>query len=115
MTSPRKLNAYRRYVPNLFVPVNRHWGINNRSTGLRIPAGDSAARRIEHRVSGADSNPYLVLAAILAGALHGLEEVRSRHALHRQCLRLISIRRCPGHRPRAQRLPGFGPDARLSR
>lgn len=67
------LNAYRRYVPNLFVPVNRHWGINNRSTGLRIPAGDAAARRIEHRVSGADSNPYLVLAAILAGTLHGLE------------------------------------------
>jgi len=66
------LNAYRRYVPNLFVPVNRHWGINNRSTGLRVPAGESAARRIEHRVSGADSNPYLVLAAMLAGIHHGL-------------------------------------------
>jgi glutamine synthetase len=68
------LNAYRRYGANLFVPVNRRWGINNRSTGLRIPAGDPAARRIEHRVSGADSNPYLVLAAILAGAHHGLEK-----------------------------------------
>lgn len=67
------VNAYRRYVPNLFVPVNRHWGINNRSTGLRIPAGDHAARRIEHRIAGADANPYLVLAAILAGAHHGLE------------------------------------------
>jgi glutamine synthetase len=66
------LNAYRRYVPNLFVPVNRHWGVNNRSTGLRVPAGDSAARRIEHRVSGADSNPYLVLAAMLAGMHHGI-------------------------------------------
>ncbi|MFZ1989184.1 MAG: glutamine synthetase family protein [Alphaproteobacteria bacterium] len=66
------LNAYRRYVPNLFVPVNRHWGVNNRSTGLRVPAGDSAARRIEHRVSGADSNPYLVLAAMLAGMHYGL-------------------------------------------
>jgi glutamine synthetase len=67
------LNAYRRYVANLFVPVNRRWGVNNRSTGLRVPAGDSAARRVEHRVSGADSNPYLVLAAILAGVHHGLE------------------------------------------
>ncbi len=66
------LNAYRRYVPNLFVPVNRHWGVNNRSTGLRVPGGDPAARRIEHRVSGADSNPYLVLAAMLAGIHHGL-------------------------------------------
>jgi glutamine synthetase len=66
------LNAYRRYVPNLFVPVNRRWGVNNRSTGLRVPAGDSAARRVEHRVSGADSNPYLVLAAMLAGIHYGI-------------------------------------------
>jgi glutamine synthetase len=68
------LNAYRRYVPNLFVPVNRRWGVNNRSTGLRVPTGDAAARRIEHRVAGADSNPYLVLAAMLAGVHHGLEK-----------------------------------------
>ena len=66
------LNAYRRYGPNIFTPVNRRWGVNNRSTGLRVPAGESAARRVEHRVSGADSNPYLVLAAILAGVHYGL-------------------------------------------
>ena len=65
-------NAYRRFVPNLFVPVNRHWGINNRSTGLRVPAGGPNSRRIEHRVSGADANPYLVMAALLAGLHHGL-------------------------------------------
>ncbi len=68
------LNAYRRYVATCSCRLNRRWGINNRSTGLRIPAGDSAARRIEHRVSGADSNPYLVLAAILAGVHHGLDK-----------------------------------------
>ncbi|MCC6919924.1 MAG: glutamine synthetase [Alphaproteobacteria bacterium] len=66
-------NAFRRFTPNLFVPVNRRWGINNRSTGLRIPAGEEAATRIEHRVAGADANPYLVLAAILIGIRHGLD------------------------------------------
>lgn len=50
-------NAFRRYAPNLFVPMNRRWGVNNRSTGIRVPAGPSAARRIEHRVAGADANP----------------------------------------------------------
>ena len=39
-------NAYRRFTPNLFVPVNRRWGINNRSTGLRIPAGEDAAAEL---------------------------------------------------------------------
>ncbi len=66
-------NAYRRFTPNLFVPVNRRWGINNRSTGLRVPAGGDDATRIEHRVSGADANPYLVLAAILTGMKHGID------------------------------------------
>jgi len=54
------------------VPVNRRWGINNRSTGLRIPAGDDDSTRIEHRVAGADANPYLLTAAVLAGIHHGL-------------------------------------------
>jgi glutamine synthetase len=66
-------NAFRRFTPNLFVPVNRRWGVNNRSTGLRIPAGEDEAMRIEHRVAGADANPYLVLAAILLGIKHGLD------------------------------------------
>jgi glutamine synthetase len=66
-------NAFRRFTPNLFVPVNRRWGINNRSTGLRIPAGEDEATRIEHRIAGADANPYLVLAAILIGMKHGLD------------------------------------------
>lgn len=66
-------NAYRRFTPNLFVPVNRRWGVNNRSTGLRVPAGEGDAARVEHRVSGADANPYLVLAAILTGIKHGID------------------------------------------
>lgn len=66
------LNSYRRFGPNLFVPVNRTWGYNNRSVAFRVPNGSPDSRRIEHRVSGADANPYLVLAAILAGIHHGI-------------------------------------------
>ena len=66
------LNAYRRFQPDMFAPVNRRWGINNRSVGLRVPVGPNEARRIEHRCAGADANPYLVMAAILAGIHHGL-------------------------------------------
>lgn len=66
------LNSYRRFQPDMFAPVNRHWGVNNRSAGLRVPTGPADARRVEHRVSGADANPYLALAAVLAGAHHGL-------------------------------------------
>ncbi|MES1150766.1 MAG: glutamine synthetase, partial [Dongia sp.] len=47
-------------------------GHNNRSVAFRIPAGGKAARRIEHRVAGADANPYLVMAAVLSGMLHGI-------------------------------------------
>jgi glutamine synthetase len=66
------LNSYRRFTPDMFAPVNRRWGINNRSAGLRVPVGPGEARRIEHRVAGADANPYYALAAVLAGVHHGL-------------------------------------------
>jgi glutamine synthetase len=65
-------NSWRRFQPGMFAPVNRSWGINNRSVGMRIPAGPDESRRIEHRAAGADANPYLTLAAVLAGAHHGL-------------------------------------------
>ena len=66
------VNSYRRFQPDMFAPVNRRWGINNRSAGLRVPAGPGDARRIEHRVAGADANPYLALAGVLSGVHHGL-------------------------------------------
>jgi len=65
-------NSYRRFVPDMYVPVNRTWGYNNRSVTIRIPSGDENARRLEHRIAGADANPYLVLAAVLAGVHHGI-------------------------------------------
>jgi glutamine synthetase len=65
-------NSIRRFGPMQFVPLNRSWGYNNRAVACRVPAGPAAARRIEHRVAGADANPHLVLAAVLAGIHHGL-------------------------------------------
>ncbi len=66
-------NAYRRYVPKSYVPMAPHWGFNNRNVALRIPRGSGNATRVEHRVAGADANPYLVLAALLAGIKYGLD------------------------------------------
>ncbi|HLC09283.1 MAG TPA: glutamine synthetase family protein [Methyloceanibacter sp.] len=65
-------NAYRRYVPKAYVPMAPHWGFNNRTVALRIPRSDGAGTRIEHRIAGADANPYLVIASILAGMSHGI-------------------------------------------
>lgn len=67
-------NSFRRFSPNMYVPCSHVWGVNNRSTALRIPAGPLSATRIEHRVAGADANPYLVMAAVLMGIDVGLVE-----------------------------------------
>ncbi len=66
-------NSYRRLRPKSYAPTAVAWGYENRMVAIRIPGGPSAARRIEHRVSGADANPYLVLASILGAALIGIE------------------------------------------
>lgn len=67
------LNSFRRIRPGSHAPTGVAWGYENRTCALRIPGGPNAARRIEHRVAGADANPYLVLAAILGAALYGIE------------------------------------------
>ncbi|MCK0744163.1 glutamine synthetase family protein [Chromohalobacter nigrandesensis] len=67
------LNSYRRFMPGAHAPTHASWGYENRTVALRVPESPHQARRIEHRVAGADANPYLVLAAVLAGALHGME------------------------------------------
>lgn len=66
------LNVYRRFEPDAFTPVTRDWGENNRSVAFRLPVSEGASRRLEHRVAGAEANPYLVTAAVLAGVHHGL-------------------------------------------
>ncbi len=66
------VNSFRRFIPNSYVPTYPAWAYNNRSTAVRIPAGDHKARRFEHRIAGADANPYLTMAAMLAGVHHGI-------------------------------------------
>lgn len=67
------LNSFRRFQPGLYVPMAPTWGFDNRSVALRIPSGANNARRIEHRVAGADVNPYLLLAVLLASIEHGID------------------------------------------
>jgi glutamine synthetase len=66
-------NSYRRFQPEAYVPLRPSWAINNRGVAMRIPHGPPSSRRVEHRVAGADANPYLLTAAVLAGMLHGIE------------------------------------------
>ncbi len=66
-------NSYRRFRAMSYAPVAPTWGVNNRSVSLRIPAGPPASRHVEHRVAGADANPYLVAALVLAAMLKGIE------------------------------------------
>ncbi|WP_439816806.1 helix-turn-helix domain-containing protein [Zavarzinia sp. CC-PAN008] len=73
-------NSFRRMVPASYAPMGATWGFENRTVALRIPGGDPAARRIEHRVAGADANPYLALATLLAGVHFGLTEGRAATA-----------------------------------
>jgi glutamine synthetase len=65
-------NSYRRFRPESYVPMIPSWSINNRGSALRIPMSDARNRRIEHRLAGADANPYLVVAWMLAGMHLGI-------------------------------------------
>jgi glutamine synthetase len=65
-------NSYRRFKANSYAPVAATWGVNNRTVSLRIPAGPPHTRHVEHRVAGADANPYLVMALLLACAHYGI-------------------------------------------
>ena len=65
-------NSYRRLLPETFAPVDPNWGFNHRDVAIRIPKSDASNLRLEHRVAGADANPYLVTAAVVAGVHHGL-------------------------------------------
>ena len=66
-------NSYRRFQPGSFAPVDIDWGHGHRGTAVRIPEKDGPGARIEHRVAGADANPYLLLTAILGGMLLGID------------------------------------------
>lgn len=67
-------SSYDRFTPGAHAPTGIGWGYENRTTAIRVPAGDPKARRIEHRVAGGDINPYLMLSVVLGAALMGMED-----------------------------------------
>ncbi|MGB7818465.1 MAG: glutamine synthetase family protein [Ornithinibacter sp.] len=67
------INSYKRFAAGSFAPTAVAWGTDNRSCSLRV-VGHGAGLRVENRVPGGDANPYLAVAAMLAGGLHGIRE-----------------------------------------
>lgn len=67
------VNSCRRFQPEAYAPLRDDWGFEHRSVAFRIPKSKPEARRIEHRVAGADANPYLLIATVLAGIHHGIK------------------------------------------
>jgi len=67
------VNSYKRYQPGSWAPTRIVWAHDNRTTGYRV-VGHGDSMRIENRIPGADANPYLAIAAMLAAGMHGIEE-----------------------------------------
>jgi len=68
------VNSYRRFRRDDSAPINLEWGMDNRTTGIRVPISNPASRRIENRVVGMDCNPYLAIAASLACGFIGMDK-----------------------------------------
>jgi glutamine synthetase len=68
------INSYKRLVDGFWAPVKPTWGIDNRTASFRVIAGSPKATRLETRCPGADVNPYLAMAAVIAAGLYGVEK-----------------------------------------
>ncbi|ACA86385.1 glutamine synthetase family protein [Shewanella woodyi] len=67
------INSYSRMIPGFWAPTDATWGVENRTTALRVIPGSAKSQRVEYRLGAADANPYLALAAALASGLYGIE------------------------------------------
>jgi glutamine synthetase len=67
------VNSYRRLVPGFWAPTDATWGVENRTTALRVIPGSPKSQRVEYRIAAADANPYVILAAALGSGLWGIE------------------------------------------
>jgi glutamine synthetase len=67
------VNSYKRFAVGSFAPTAVAWGVDNRTCALRV-VGHGPSRRVECRLAGADVNPYLAIAALIAGGLHGVDQ-----------------------------------------
>jgi glutamine synthetase len=106
------VNSYKRYASASWAPVNLAWGRDNRTCGLRV-VGSGAGLRVENRLAGADANPYLAFAAVLAAGLHG---IRARCAapppFRGNAYEAEGLPRVPGSLPEAVSLFAGSPAAR---
>ncbi|QGZ57902.1 MULTISPECIES: glutamine synthetase family protein [Paraburkholderia] len=68
------INSYRRLSRFMAAPINVAWGYDNRTVGFRVPYSSPAARRVENRIPGVDTNPYLAIAATLAAGYLGMTQ-----------------------------------------
>ncbi len=67
------VNSYSRLIPGFWAPTNATWGVENRTTALRVIPGSPKSQRVEYRIAAADANPYLAISVALASGLHGIE------------------------------------------
>ena len=67
------VNSYRRLIPGFWAPTDATWGVENRTTALRVIPGSPKSQRVEYRIAAADANPYVILAAALGSGLWGIE------------------------------------------
>jgi glutamine synthetase len=68
------VNSYTRLIPGFWAPTDASWGVENRTTALRVIPGSDKSQRVEYRLGSADANPYLALAAALGAGLYGIEQ-----------------------------------------
>ncbi len=68
------VNAYKRYVPGVWAPLTASWGVENRTTAVRVIPGSASSTRIEYRQTAADINPYTAIASCLASGLYGIDK-----------------------------------------
>jgi glutamine synthetase len=66
------VNTYKRYVPGVWAPLTATWGVENRTTAIRVIGAGSPAARVEYRQTAADINPYIAMATCLAAGLYGI-------------------------------------------
>jgi glutamine synthetase len=91
------VNSYRRLVKDYAAPINTHWGHENRTVGLRVPASRPHSRRVENRIPGADANAYLALAAsLVCGWLGMVEELEPTAPLQKNAY-TVKSQRLPRH------------------
>ncbi|HEY5020815.1 MAG TPA: glutamine synthetase, partial [Steroidobacteraceae bacterium] len=68
------VNSYSRLVPGYWAPTSATWGVENRTTALRVIRGGPSSQRVEYRIAAADINPYIALAAAIGSGLWGIEQ-----------------------------------------